>query len=421
MSTSNDLTLVVKNGAARYSVPVKWAWIHRWQFLDDIVKDLGVSQIDWTPTDMRSVTLWVELNKRMDERLTSKAEMLHMTELSRVLSYMNPYTDEYLRYVYIDDTLAPEVRKDLYHRLGRYIRSQGEKPIYLSYSNYREGGYRWDVGDVVTDLILGIHYNLNLTDDILYRAPHTVYPPQILELLLQSQLSTATGILHTAWLLSRSYPHNHNKNPLLEVPWHLIRWDDLIDMAPNGYIYSWDVRNYLGEAVKILQGRGDVTQLILAARELKLYTSGKSLEENMQVVILQAESEVNTKELALRLLLSGRVSEDDELPQSVIPMKEVEGVLSIATPEPDLLLQRLLGWGYRGSSSPAYHILRNYKREWQDNKDRVMLSDVITRLIMGIAWVKIYARLTVRNILISVCAYITHSEVNTSRVLLRAR
>lgn len=162
--------------------------------------DIGTSEIEWTRTSLASIQLWIVLNERMDEQMMAGKLLLPVSgEFAELLIYMNRYTDEYLQYVYIEESLPSPTKRDLYYRLGRYIRSRGVIPSYLD-QEYHQNHYYISIDrSTGTDLVPGIHYNLRLDEDILYSdVPHSDYPPAILEALLASQVSTVTGIMHTA-------------------------------------------------------------------------------------------------------------------------------------------------------------------------------------------------------------------------------
>lgn len=366
MITSSKIVLVVRGGKTRTTIPIGPLWVRRWQFLDDIVNEMGVRTIEWTRTRMQPIRDWIELNKRMDEERMVDGVLLPIGGFADVIEYMNPYTDEYLQYVYIEETLPTDKRRDLYHRLGRHVREVGERWEYLRDNYYGRSKRVGIEGEMRVDLIPGIHYNLRLGDDILYSdIPREEYPPGMIEKMLESQVSTSTGILHTAWLYSHS-DHYQEENPLEEVPWHLVRWDDLIEMAPDGVTY--DVRGVQ---------KSDLTTYV------ERLVNGENVTESVE----RGQYDHKSGQLNLWHRLAGRPpSPTLVFPLAIIPMREEDGRLMMATPAPELLLRRLVEEAQYNNEIAEY-ILLNYREEYiEENDDRVLLDQVISRLVLGAAW-----------------------------------
>lgn len=259
----------------------------------------------------------------MDAAVTRTAK--HNVPLSPVLGlimFFLPRDSTYLLYVYIDDNVPRTERKELYRLLGREIRSQARR---WPYSNYRGlvGGYSH------------IHSDCYLHSDLIYLEG---LPAVIREAaLLQEDINVLTGIMHTGWLTSKlNYVDWWTKNEtayLKEVPWDAIRWDDVLDYSPDGYI---------NESVY------DSVETMIANPELHLsYTrSVRTIEE---AHVLEA-SLINTIDhhivasgRVIRQLLAGRASNVERpLHWDIrVTTKVVDGRWVILVPNPPLMIDRL--------------------------------------------------------------------------------
>lgn len=231
-SAPDDVTLVVEKAKVR--VPAEW--LPRWTFLQDIVSDMGVSEIEWTRTGLQELIPWIELNERMD-RAENRVDnlvyqhptLLPISSMDQVVSFMLPVDANYLLQCYIDEDVPFARRHDLYRDLGHWIRS---RVLIFSYNS------RLARSDYV------IHRDLDLNEDMAYGVHYhsRVILPQdlpegILEAILRSPLNVVTGIVHTGWILSRTKAYPASESRLLdEVPWDTIRWNDLLDMVPNAQV-----------------------------------------------------------------------------------------------------------------------------------------------------------------------------------------
>ena len=155
-------------------VSVPGRWIERWQFLSDYLEDVG-SVVEWTHTPASEVQAWARLNKTIDEYrptrlhqesetvqtgpnaythklVSSRQEVIPEKEMRdasvmkeayttyttyttnsdpipafnlsaayQTIEFMNPYTEEYLLYVTIDNKLSAPLRSRLYDRLGNFL------------------------------------------------------------------------------------------------------------------------------------------------------------------------------------------------------------------------------------------------------------------------------------------------------------
>lgn len=216
-----DIKLVV--GKSSFMIPR--SWIPRWEALSNVVNEMNSDQIDWTLNSSLDLRRWILLNEAMDVSIGSSSDPIDLIDYSsvaRVIDYMLPANDNWLLYVYIDETLDDSLRKSLYYQLGRKIRSER---IMLPYNDRAiRGTY--------------VHRNLRLNLDPVYRTDIATLDQRVYKALLDLPVNIVTGIMHVAWLGSRSKNYhtttsNIERDYLQEVPWDLVRWKDMVEMAPG--------------------------------------------------------------------------------------------------------------------------------------------------------------------------------------------
>lgn len=355
---AGDILLRVRPSDGRTTtLRVKREWLSRWQFLEDFVVTMDVDEVEWTRTGPEPLLQWIELNRRMDRGRPNET-LLPIEVMLDVIRYMNPYDSSYLEFTYINEELPAAVRKDLYESLGRFIRVRGKRLPYLMPIQEDEPA---------------IHHNLYLYDDVLYRSiPREYYPPEVMNLLLHTDLSVVTGILHTAWLLSLSIP---DQEIMSEVPWHLIRWNDVLDMAPNGYVSAYM------EIERVIRDETD--------SEAKTAAISNILASNVTDSLSDL---VHTMHLNTRLMLAGREpiqrAGEVTLDDATFFLEEgLDGSLTPMTPAPELLLQRMIEWDQKASIlEPSFVLVAGYNEAPNYPSTQIQLGDLVSELVMRIAW-----------------------------------
>lgn len=290
------------------------SWLDRWDLPRNLHEELGSLNITWIYTSTRELSDWIRLNKMMDEKdMTSP---ILISQVWSVIRLMDPSSDEFLLYTHINRTLPDSLRAELYRRLGSFIRSLGVRPPYAS------GGFCYT----------SIHNNLNLYRDLAYgvvdprpySCPEGVfvyersrYNSAMTQSLSNPDLNTVTGIVHTAW---QEHVASGGSPLVNEIPWDLIRWNDVVRMAPAGYAPS------------------QVHTLALSI----MLKSNQEIDD----AVLRRLSEVDTGERNLRLMLAGRDPVDEKvvLMSSRVDVVMINNVPVLNTSSPALLLERLLQW-----------------------------------------------------------------------------
>lgn len=233
------------------------SWIRRWQLLSDYQSEYG-NRIEW---DFNQVQLdkWLDLNRKMDEhqeKLTPHIQrsleenitiplpglvynnLTRISEVYEILQQMNPTDGEYLLTCRIDKELPHSSRKQLYYDLGHYIRRNGLLHLYRRPKSRHEA------------LLLGSYCNLAVETDpmvamtAVFNIPIREDPE--LTAAMAYPYNILVGILYTALqeqeqLLSVGI--GDTEELIDEVPWWLIRWDDVKTMH-----YTQEVADQLSKA-----------------------------------------------------------------------------------------------------------------------------------------------------------------------------
>lgn len=207
-----SITLITSGG----DLTIERLWIARWEALSNVVDATNPSTIEWTLNTREEMLPWIELNRRMDTGEVIHQHLLSITHVESIVDVMLPRDDEWMSYVHIDDHLPLAKKRDLYTRLGRWIRTCSRPFSYYDPSPQ-----------------LGVHHNMNLYRDPL-RRPFKHEDIDVKESLLASPYSPLTGIIHTAYLFSLSSQYeisDEERDYLTEIPWDTVRWKDMIELG----------------------------------------------------------------------------------------------------------------------------------------------------------------------------------------------
>lgn len=289
------------------SYPIPEGWVQRWQLLMDYREENG-NLLKWTYTPPAEVLQWIELNKKLDEGAkelkTTKAnfstgeyevfrpsEAYHdpipISSIYNTLQYMNAVNGEYLLGCYIDETLSFSVRKQMYKDLGRYIR---EKELVFSYrlvtaeyyGTHQNAGLLLDPamrGRVIgrhEDLFIDRYYSDETTREADMQKEYEealAYPFDILVGIIHTAAQRQTEVLNvktierpdaSKWKLTTWR--------LPEVPWWLVRWDDVRTMhfteeTKNLVNAIKDKRPNHGEVLRILTNMSYIVAIFCGASE----------------------------------------------------------------------------------------------------------------------------------------------------------
>lgn len=373
-------------------IPIEGSWVPRWTFLRDLIGEMGVTSVNWTHTGVEEVRLWVDLNRRMDKEKVVK--IYPVSKMNDTLQFMLPVNGEYLLYCWIDEKLSFDRRKELYWDLGLWIRSVGSP---YEYAMITKGG---------------LHNNFYLHYDLVYNRHHTQsttgvvrdYPPEFMEFLLRSSLNTLTAILHTAWMRERSGKRKtRGKNA--EVAWDLIRWDDVLAMAPHAVTYtSWI-------AITLQQLHSDPTfpmkiyeeeieevkeTFSLIGFDWLLGTLNTGRDRILTYIMTLTEEEVSDscqRELAMRHLLAGARNTNyipDTHLTSVTVKENKKGSVIVQAPNPSLLLSRLVQWTNNTldlSEALCQGMIEQNCGNYMNTKSKVMtIHRVLPAILMKIAY-----------------------------------
>lgn len=379
-----DLLLRVKS--SRTTVRVRTRWVRRWQFLDDLQQEMGVSEIDWTRTGHEPLELWVELNERMDAGMINRwSTLIPVSEILDVVAFMNPYDNKYLMYAWIDN-MEDTIRSRLYTDLGRYIRERVMAvTLYLPYMTKIES--------------YAIHSNLNVASDIVRRvtSQEAALVPGLYESIINSPWNASTGILHTAWMENNltSYIPTPGTG-MKEVPWNLIRWDDVLDMAPGAYPPQPANLVLISELIRYVKVDEPVRARLRP--ELEFHLEG-SLDEPgailsaIEKLWADHSGPVSEEYKNLRRFLAGRPHVVDDYYDTGLPMTKIKmsedknGVLKLNTPEPELLLELMIQWSATYNSHRIAHYIVQIAEMAMNNKTMdVTLDRALMYLVVRIAW-----------------------------------
>lgn len=227
MDLIGSLILHVIDQGQRVPIVIPSHWLPRWEALSNLVNDLQSSEAEWTLNTLAEIRQWIELNRRMDGG--GHRDLIPLSRVARVVDVMLPSSEEWLLHVYIEEDDSN--RFDLYYRVGTYVRTYQVRYPYNSM--------------LLARTTTGLHYNLLLGLDVAYGAtsgevtiPTSSYPPGVLTSILETGPNSATGIMHTAWLLSSSSSYQLEEEEYMkEVPWDTIRWSDLVTLLDDKRVH----------------------------------------------------------------------------------------------------------------------------------------------------------------------------------------
>lgn len=317
------LTLV----AGKTSIPIEPRWIPRWGFLSDLVEDMSGSatSIEWTRTDVWSLLEWKHLNAMMDT-LTELHKKANFRPLSgnlirfvslegvwEVIDFMRPVNGEYLLFTTIDEDLSAERRRGAYESLGRYIRGSGIRPVYAESS--------------VIHAHMKIHENCLLFRDPVYNDLVRTDEELMSEALSNEDINIVTGILHIANRDVRG-PIDFGLRVTEEIPWNLIRWNDVVEMTR-----PFELSNL--QTAPILSSRTpEDKKREMLAKMNDVYDNPGAIRQGN-----------------LHHLLAGSAPPETEhfgFPVTALSLTES---LSLVVPAPDELVSRLISWYQAGEGA----------------------------------------------------------------------
>ena len=292
-------------GDASYSIPEKW--VQRWQLLKDFREDNG-SLMMWTYTPPAEILQWIELNKKLDAGLekykttrldftTGEYDALFPSEaypnpipvssIYATLQYMNAVDAEYLLSCYIDETLSDAIRKNLYKDLGHYIR---EKELVFTYrlTTAQQYGTHQNAGLLQDPMMIkrviardDFHTQLYYSDETTREADMKkayedalAYPFDILVGIIHTAAQHQTAVLEVKTIERPEASKWELKTwKLPEVPWWLVRWDDVRTMH-----FTEETRNLLNAIVNRAPHREEVSSALTTMSAIVAIFCGVSEE-----------------------------------------------------------------------------------------------------------------------------------------------
>lgn len=279
------------------SIGVSKEWISRWGFLIDLVDDMGVNEVDWTYTSSETLKKWIMLNTRMDDSDPFEVgySFIAMSEVWSIVEFMRPVTDNYLLHCYIDLGCHFEVRKRLYHALGKLIRQRGQRYPYIT-TKIMKRSSEWRYG---------IHHNFYLRHDLAYGVHNqgdvgfSAYPSKLQAIILEQGPNAITGVLHTAYVESIINKQSRKDCGSYEVPWYLIRWSDIVEMDIR---YPHSI-NYIRQVIITGQiiceySRGSVTESEVDRLALSFYREHLSQPQHDLPLLLTGRAILHTSSLS---------------------------------------------------------------------------------------------------------------------------
>lgn len=302
MQEMSDLHSAIKLVSGSKSLTVKREWVDRWHLLSDLLEVYpGGCPIEWS-RDWNELETWMKLNVRMDDCVTTlvtPSSPLFLSEIWSTVDYLSPVDDRWLLHCYIDSDAPVHIRREMYRRLGRQIRS---------------AGVRYPYANVWPDQMpFGIHYNLRIYNDLAYGCRYPCTTDSEVSDHDDSAIDILTGILHTAWIDSLTYQFS-DLQTMVEIPWHLIRWKDIVNMADDAHLPSVILVNHVCNSYQILESRQETNDV--GMKNLKRMLAGLPLIHNGDAPLEIAASWVPT-------------------------VLELDGRIRACVPEPALLLDRI--------------------------------------------------------------------------------
>lgn len=391
-----ELIVTTKKGNKKIVdvVKVKNNWIPRWSFLNDLVNDMAVTTLEWDRTALAPLLQWVALNERMDNSWSPSPilQLPHISPMNEVIDFMNPASGEYLLYCWIDDELLPERRRQLYLDLGIWIRSQG-----LNHS--------FTYLQPIDELEDGLHYNFHLSRDMAYGLPELDrrdYPAGLLDSILDSPLNVLTGIVHVAWMWVNSlhYKTRAEVKIMKEVPWNVIRWNDVVQMASEARVYSQEALLDFS----IVFRKGAITYMTggIPSSLREQLENDKSPDKKIELLVaalvdpnshLSRYSTGIEEQLNLRLLLAGRDPSGMGIPRDTLPdsrlriMEDRNDKVTVIAPAASLLIERLARWTVKTESDAITRLILANETGYRNTKmTKTDLEDVLSLLVMRVAW-----------------------------------
>lgn len=239
-----EVELIVIEGNKSTSHYIPSSWIPRWDYLKNIVEEMNVTTIEWTYSSNEEILLWIELNTIMSfpiGRARDRRSVSTVSAMWRTLQFMDPVDGDYLLDLLIDEELPPEQRRRYYYDLGFAIRSRGRAYPYVE--DVVSYHYIHSNCDIRRDLAYGLRYGRDTVS--MMRLGE-----EVRDAILKSDLSTLTGILHTAWKHQYLSDYVADIEYSEEIPWQLIRWNDVVDMCPNAFFPGEDMISIIYAIVK---------------------------------------------------------------------------------------------------------------------------------------------------------------------------
>lgn len=233
--------LSIKSGKKLYRIPQRW--IVRWLALQALegASGLGQGDFEWTRNTPYEFARWYQLNVNVDNR---SRDRLPYSPLRSIIVEMGGINASFASYLYVDSQDVPFWERELiYRHVGAVIRRDSERYPYqvpLKRKRVRNTDLEmmeWRRGH-------GIHYNLDISHDPIYglidgHSPNTrdvssfQYDVMLrYQLIRMDKLNVLTGIIHSAYL--RSLDYKLRPSDPQEIPWHLIFWDDVEKLVPEG-------------------------------------------------------------------------------------------------------------------------------------------------------------------------------------------
>lgn len=229
---SEEVTLVSNNGEAPDNLNT--ASLLYWDFFNNLVtnKHLWSHSTDKVielqlPED--SYRAWLELLKAMRG---DRGKLVGYTTVSAAVDFFGAADDEWLLYVHADHAEFSE-RKRHYHRVGEIVR-QGRRPVYAA--RILRSVRDHDLDDTQQLTFPMMHGNFSLCYDDVYSLSVRDKSEYMAETPLHS---IATGMLHSAYVMTQSSEWRSTRASRVEVCPSAINWDDfseLLDHCTPAYV-----------------------------------------------------------------------------------------------------------------------------------------------------------------------------------------
>ena len=197
------------------SIPKTWS--SRWDTLQNLVDEFpeqDLIEVPYTYGSLDELKEWIKLNKSMDkpsvlsaidsdQSMDESTVTCDVSSVWKVIDFMCPASIEWLKYCNIDVHLKDEVRKELYHDLGRIVREEG---VLHSYQKSEQRNlvvdrdhHRLVHQHLFEDIDGGVPEFFRLYDDPIYHTDKKKNIDEYNRLLSLRDINILTGIYHNAY------------------------------------------------------------------------------------------------------------------------------------------------------------------------------------------------------------------------------